>query len=87
MAAAPEVSAFDRGIRPLLQIVLPDKIQEVLRFQPDPELLKRIEQLAAKSTEGLLSEEECAEYEGYVRANKFIAILRRQAQRLLKSTT
>lgn len=32
----------------------------------------RIEELAAQSTEGELSEEERAEYEGDVRANKFI---------------
>lgn len=82
MPVAPEVNAFDRGIRPLLQIILPGRIDEVLRFRPDPNLLKRIEELAAKSTEGLLTNEERAEYEGYVRANNFIAILRRQAQRI-----
>ena len=32
---------------------------------------------------GELSDEERAEYDGYVRANKFIAILRRQAQQFL----
>ena len=65
----PESVAFDRGVRPVLQIVLPDKAEAVLSFQADPELQKRIEDLAAKSTEGQLTEEERAEYEGYVRAN------------------
>jgi len=40
----------------------------------------QIEELAMKSTEGELSTTERAEYEGYVRANKFIAILQRQAR-------
>lgn len=52
-------------------------------FRPDPERQSRIGELATKSTEGQLSEEERAEYEGYVRANKFIAMLQRQARRRL----
>ena len=80
MATTPETTAFDRGIRPLLEIVLLDKVDAVMSFRPEPALQGRIEELAAKSTEGELTAEERAEYEGYVRANKFIAILRRQAQ-------
>jgi hypothetical protein len=66
----------------VLKLVLPDKVEAVLSFQADPELRKRIEDLAAKSTEGQLTEVERAEYEGYVRANKFVAILQRQARQM-----
>ena len=83
MSVTPEAMAFDRGVRPLLRLVLLDKADAVLSFRPEPALGDRIERLAAKSTEGELSDEERAEYEGYVRANKFIAILRRQARQLL----
>ena len=82
MSTTPEVNAFDRGVRPILQIVLPDKAEAVLNYRPDPELQNRIEELAEKPTEGELSAGERAEYEGYVRANKFIAVLRRQAPRM-----
>jgi hypothetical protein len=82
MSTISEHSAFDRGITPLLQLVLPDREQSVIDFRPDPELAARIEVLAQKSTDGELSEEERAEYAGYVRANKFAAILKRQAERL-----
>src|SRR5580704_2353883 len=54
----PESAAFDRGVRPVLQIVLPDKAEAVLSFRADPELQQRIEDLAAKSTEGRLTEQE-----------------------------
>ena len=67
----------------MLQIVLPEKAEAVLNFRPDPELQARIEQLAGKSTEGQLTEAERAEYEGYVRANKFVAILQRHARELV----
>jgi uncharacterized protein YnzC (UPF0291/DUF896 family) len=67
----------------MLRIVLPEKAEAVLRFRAAPELQARIEELAGKSTEGQLTETERAEYAGYVRANKFIAILQRQARRLI----
>lgn len=82
MATTPATTAFDRGVRPLLQIVLRDKADAVLNFRPDPALQARIEELATKSTEGELTAQERAEYEGYIRANKFIAILRRQTKHM-----
>lgn len=68
-----------------MKIVLPEKAEEVVEFRADPELQARIEELARKSTEGELSDAEQAEYAGYARANKFIAILQRQARQLIKS--
>ena len=66
-------------------MVLPEKAEAVLSFRAAPELQARIEELAGKSTEGQLTETERAEYAGYVRANKFVAILQRQALQLKKS--
>ena len=83
MQATLEIDAFERGVRPVLRIVLPEKAEAVLRFRAAPELQARIEELAGKSTEGQLTETERAEYAGYVRANKFIAILQKQARQLI----
>ncbi len=80
MRRTPEATAFDRGVRPILQMILADKADEVLGFRADARLEERIEELAAKSTEGDLAAEERAEYQGYIRANKFIAILQAQAR-------
>lgn len=66
----------------MLRIVFPEKAEAVLSFRAAPELQARIEELAGKSTEGQLTESEKAEYAGYVRANKFVAVLQRQAQQL-----
>ena len=68
----------------MLELVLPEKAAVVIGFRADPELQARIEGLARKSTEGELTKDERAEYNGYVRANKFVAILKRQAQHLTK---
>jgi len=70
-----------------MEIVLPDKADAVIRFRADPELETRIEELARKSTEGQLTEDERAEYAGYARANKFVAILKRQALHVANSNS
>jgi hypothetical protein len=85
--ATPELEAFERGVGPVLRIVLPEKAEAILRFRAAPELQARIEELAGKSTEGQLTEKEVAEYAGYARANKFIAILQRQARQLIGATS
>jgi hypothetical protein len=85
MPTTPEMTAFERGVRPILQLVFPDKAEAVLNFRPDPQLRTRIEELACKANEGQLNAAEHAEYEGYVRANKFIAVLQRQARQLIQA--
>jgi hypothetical protein len=74
-------TAFQRGVSPLLQLLLPGREDAVLAVQTDQPLRERIDELAAKNTEGALSSEEREEYAGYVRANKFVAVLRREAKK------
>jgi hypothetical protein len=76
VATTSESLAFDRGVRPMLEIVLLEKADAVIGFRADPEPQAHIEELARKSTEEQLTEDERAEYAGYVRANKFVAILK-----------
>lgn len=81
-----DTAAFARGIEPVIQILSVDQAQQLVAYQGDKKLRKRIDELAAKSNEGTLSSVERAEYEGYVRANKFVAVLQIQARkRLLNS--
>ncbi len=84
MITSAESIAFERGISSLLQVVLPDKAAQIVAWQGDQELASRIDELAAKNTEGELSPAERAEYAGYVRANKFVAILQLRARKLLE---
>lgn len=74
------IQAFHRGVDPLLHLLLPGKEEAVLAVEPDLGLRERIEELALKSTEGELSAEEREEYEGYMRANKLLALFRREAK-------
>jgi hypothetical protein len=84
-SSTPETVAFDRGVRPVIDLLLPATAKVVVNFRPDPQLVQRIEELAEKNTGGELTEAERAEYAGYVLANKFVAVLQRQARRVLSS--
>jgi hypothetical protein len=70
-------TAFHRCAHPLLRLLLPEKEKAVPATKPDRALRERIELLGAKSTEGKLTAKERDEYDGCVRANKFVATLRR----------
>jgi hypothetical protein len=83
MATSFDTSAFDRGTDGLLQLITIEQARALVAYQGEPGIRARIEELASKNTEGELTEAERAEYEGYVRANNFIAILQAKARKLL----
>ena len=79
--SATSNNAFERGIAPLFRILTPEQAVQIANCHADEPLQQRIEELASKCNEGELSEEELGEYEGYVRANKFVAVFQTQARR------
>ncbi len=74
-------TAFHRAVDPMLRLLLPGKADDLLALPADDALRSRIAELAAKSNEGTLSDAEREEYSGYVRANKFMAVLRAEARK------
>jgi hypothetical protein len=78
-------SAFDRATQPIFCILTPEQVHQIADYHADDALQDRIAQLADKANEGELSEEESAEYEGYIQANRFVAVLQGHARRKLSS--
>jgi hypothetical protein len=85
MATTADLTAFDRGIDPILDFFSVEQARALVAYRGEESLRARIEELATKSTEGELTDPEQAEYEGYVQANKFIAILQAKAKKLLSN--
>ena len=85
MATLTHTVAFDRGTGPILRILSPEQARQVADYHADENLQHRIAELADRANEGELTEEERAEYEGYVQANRFVAVLQAQARKLLTS--
>ena len=55
----------------------------MVALRADPQFQERLDVLADRCTEGLLTPEEREEYETYVRAIHIIAILQAKARKLL----
>lgn len=83
MAASFDTVAFERGTDPILRFLTVEQARALVAYRGDDALRARTEDLASKHTEGALTDGERAEYEGYVRANQFIATLQAKASKLL----
>jgi hypothetical protein len=84
MASLLENQAFDRGIDGAVRFFSREQAESLVNYHADSILEARLVELAEKCTEGELTEEERAEYAGYVRANNFLSILQSKARLHLK---
>lgn len=85
MSTSFSTTAFDLCTEPLFDMLTSEQIERIASFRADTALLDRVDELAGKCTEGELTDEERSEYEGYVRANSFVATLQMRARKLLSS--
>jgi hypothetical protein len=81
--SAPAGSLLDRLFDSVGRCFTRETARALVELRADGELQARVSELADKCTEGKLSPGERAEYEAYVRANNFIAILQAKARALL----
>lgn len=79
----PHSSVLSRLLDPVGRCLTPEVAQQLVALQVDPAVQARFEELADKCTEDQLSADERTEYETYVRALEFIAVLQAQARSLL----
>jgi len=79
----PYPSVLSQLLDPVGRCLTPEVAQHLVALQVDPAVQARLEELADKCTEGQLSTDEHTEYETYVQALEFIAVLQAQARSLL----
>ena len=78
--ALVDTTYLDRLLDPVSQCFTPAVAGRIVDLRADPAVQVRIDELADKSTEGLISPEERTEYETYVRAIDLIAVLQAKAR-------
>lgn len=83
--AEQRTSVLTRLIEPIGQCLTPEVAQAIVNLRANPQVQARIEELADKCTEGMLSPEERTEYEAFVHAIDFIAVLQAQAREVLET--
>ena len=74
-----------RLLEPVGRCLTPDVAKALVDLRADPSVQTRIDELADKCTEDALSAAERSEYETYVHAIDFIAVLQAQARSLLET--
>ena len=79
-----DAPVLNRILDPLGRILTPEVARKLVDYRFDAKARGRIDKLARKCNEGELSEKERREYETYVYAIDFIAILQAKARALLK---
>ncbi len=78
-------TVLDGFLDPLSRCLDAESARRVTELRVDPTIQSRIDALAERANNGALSEEERAEYEAYINASDFIAILKLKARRHLDS--
>jgi|RhiMethySRZTD1v2_1073278.scaffolds.fasta_scaffold76567_1 hypothetical protein len=73
-------------LEPVGACFTPEVAERVANLRASPQVQARIDELAEKNTEGEITEEELAEYDSYIHAIDFIAILQAQARQVLART-
>jgi hypothetical protein len=77
--------SLDALLDPLSRCLDAESAQRVIDFRVDAAVQERIDTLADRANEGLLTDDERAEYEALVNADDFISILKLKAGQHLQS--
>jgi hypothetical protein len=86
MKFAKTAPVLDRLVGPLGECLTPESARRLLALKADRKLQARVDYLAGRCNEGLLTPEERGEYGNYVSYGTFIAILKSKARQLLANS-
>jgi hypothetical protein len=75
---------LDRYLDPLSDALSRQAAQKILDLEPEPEVVRHVEELAEKSDAGTINDEERDEYRALADAGTLVALLKAKARRVLK---
>ena len=84
MSSAISFDAFERCLEPVFALLTKEQQASLVALRGDGALQQRMTELFAKSNEGELTDIERQEYEGYVRANLYLATIQSRARKQLR---
>ena len=86
MQTSLSTAVLDEILEPVTRYLTANNARQILNHRPRRKVLAHIEKLARRCNEGELTPEELAEYETYVFAGEFVALIQAKAQAFLKKT-
>jgi hypothetical protein len=78
---------LDRIFDPFGRVLTPESARRIADWRADDETQRRLDELGDKCNEGQLTDAEREEYDAYVRAIDFIAILQAKARSVLQKNS
>jgi len=82
-----DTGLLDQLLDPFTQCLDAESARRVIEFGIAPAVQQRVDALADRANEGVLTDEERTDYEALINAADFIAILKLKAQRRLSSNS
>lgn len=83
MESSSPITALARMLDPLCDCLNTEVAQRIVALRIAPDIQTRIEELADRSNDGLLTEAERAEYDGYVEGAEIVSLIKLRARRFL----
>jgi hypothetical protein len=80
-------NVFDQLLSPITDHLTPEAAEEIVKFKIDAQTQAKVNELADRANEGLLTDEERAEYLSFVEAMDLIGILQCKARQMLLRRT
>jgi hypothetical protein len=78
--------SIERILEPVTACLTPEVAQRIVDVRlDDPFMMQRLEFLRDKANEGTLTEQERAEYEGFVEGNDLLMLIKDQARSVLQN--
>jgi hypothetical protein len=87
MSSSLTTHVLDRFLDPVTNCLTPEVAQRIVDLKLDPQLQTRLDELAEKANEGMLTPEEKQQYQEFVEGIDFIAVLKAKARLSLTRTT
>ena len=78
-------AVLDQLFDPVGDCLTPDVARRLVNLRASADVQARLDELAEKSSDGTLTEDERRKYESYLRAVNFIGVLQAKARALLAS--
>lgn len=78
--------SIERILEPVTACLTPEVARRIVDVRlDDPFMMQRLECLREKANEGTLTEQERAEYEGFVEGNDLLMLIKDQARSMLQN--
>jgi hypothetical protein len=77
-------TAVDGLLDPLSRCLDPESARRIAEFRVPPAVQARVDVLAERANEGILTPDERREYEAFVNTSGFVAVLKLKVQQQLK---